>query len=163
VRTAKPSTSMSSAPSGKRPTSPFNPVLTVAEMMGRVMVPMPSCLLGSRDAGLPLTSGLSERGSCSACLASQLPRQIARHARRLVNHDHCAQPHPRAGAAARFFAQLFGLDPSASARAVRQQLGIADTCSSCGPTRWVCAIATVARAYGENHRRSSSSMLSVLG
>jgi len=38
---------------------------------------MPSCLLGSRDVGLPSTSGLSRRGSCSACLASQLPRQIA--------------------------------------------------------------------------------------
>ena len=37
VRTAKPSTSMSSAPNGKRPTSPFNPALTVATMMGRVM------------------------------------------------------------------------------------------------------------------------------
>lgn len=37
VRTAKPRTSMSSAPNGKRPTSPFNPALTVATMMGRVM------------------------------------------------------------------------------------------------------------------------------
>ena len=37
VRTAKPSTSMSSAPYGKRSNSPFNPALTVATMMGRVM------------------------------------------------------------------------------------------------------------------------------
>ena len=37
MRTAKPSTSMSSAPNGKRPTSLFNPALTVATMMGRVM------------------------------------------------------------------------------------------------------------------------------
>jgi len=36
-RTAKPSTSMSSAPYGKRSNSPFNPALTVATMMGRVM------------------------------------------------------------------------------------------------------------------------------
>jgi hypothetical protein len=34
VRTAKPSTSMSRAPNGKRPTSPFNPALTAAAMMG---------------------------------------------------------------------------------------------------------------------------------
>ena len=126
---------------------------------------MRSCLLGSRDAGLPWTSGLSRWGSCRACLASQLPRQTARHARRLVNHDHCAQPDPRAGVAARFFAQLFGLDPSASTRAVKQQFGIyrcaPDSCLSFGPTRSVRAIATVARAYAENHRRSSSSMLSV--
>jgi len=52
VRTAKPSTSMSSTPNRKRPTPPFNPALTVATMMGRVMVPMPSCLFGSRNVGL---------------------------------------------------------------------------------------------------------------
>jgi hypothetical protein len=36
VRTAKPSASMSRAPNGngKRPTSPFNPALTVAAMIG---------------------------------------------------------------------------------------------------------------------------------
>lgn len=37
VRTAKPSTSMSTAPNGKPPTSPFNPALTVIAMMSRVM------------------------------------------------------------------------------------------------------------------------------
>ncbi len=37
VRTAKPRTGMSRASNGKRPTSPFNPALTVATMMGRVM------------------------------------------------------------------------------------------------------------------------------
>ena len=37
VRTAKPSTSMSTAPNGKPPTSPFNPAMTVIAMMGRVM------------------------------------------------------------------------------------------------------------------------------
>ena len=46
VRTAKPSTSMSSAQTGSD-RLPFKPALTVATMMGRVMVPMPSCLLGS--------------------------------------------------------------------------------------------------------------------
>ena len=122
---------------------------------------MPSCLLGSRDVGLPSTSGLSRRGSCSACLASQPPRQIARHAWTLVKGhlDHCAQPHHRASVAARFFAQVFGLDPSASARAVRQQLGIyrgaPDTCSSRGLHAWYAPL------HRCSHRRSSSSMLSV--
>jgi hypothetical protein len=37
VRTAKPSTSMSTTPNGKPPASPFNPALTVIEMMGRMM------------------------------------------------------------------------------------------------------------------------------
>ena len=37
VRTAKPSTSMSTSANGKPPTSPFNPAMTVIAMMGRVM------------------------------------------------------------------------------------------------------------------------------
>jgi hypothetical protein len=37
VRTAKPSTSMSTAPNGKPPTSPFSPALTGIQMMGGMM------------------------------------------------------------------------------------------------------------------------------
>ena len=37
VRTANPSTSMSMTPNWRPPTLPFNPALTVIEMMGRMM------------------------------------------------------------------------------------------------------------------------------
>ena len=37
VRTAKPSTSMSTTPNGKPPTSPFSPALTGIQMMGGMM------------------------------------------------------------------------------------------------------------------------------
>ncbi len=37
VRTAKPSTSMSTTPNGKPPTSPFSPALTGVQMMASMM------------------------------------------------------------------------------------------------------------------------------
>ena len=87
-------------------------------------------------------------------------RPITRGVSLKVTMDHCAQPHHRAGAAARFFAQLFGLDlrlqrelSGSSSVSIRPRAP--DTCSSCGLHAWYAPL------HRCSHRRSALKHASV--